>query len=292
MIGNFLLYYVIILPLSTLPYWAIYGVSNFTFYVLFYGFGYRKKVVYTNLKNSFPDKSDKEIDAIAKKFFRHLCDLIVESIKIFSISKKQVSKRMVIKNPELVNQFYDQGRSVILVGGHYNSWELYAVAVDQNTKHKSIAIYKELRNKFWDQKMRDSRQCYGLSMIDTKTIGKVFEDTKDELTATIFATDQSPSNAKRAHWMEFLNQDTAVLFGTERYAKKYNMPVIYGRMDKVKRGHYEVTYQVVTDDPLSHPEGEITELHTRVLEQIIREKPQYWLWSHKRWKRKRSELDE
>lgn len=211
---------------------------------------------------------------------------------MFTMPQKQVKKRMVIKNPEVVNQFYDQGRSVILVGGHYNNWEMYAVAVDATTKHKSVAIYKELRNKFWDKRMRDSRQAYGLWMVGTKHIKDVFELDKELLTATIFATDQSPSSAKKAYWTTFLNQDTAVLFGTERYAKKYNLPVIFGKMEKVKRGHYEVTYEVLLDDPTDRPEGEITELHTRKLEEIILEKPEFWLWSHKRWKRKRSELDE
>ncbi len=290
--GNILLYYIVILPLSIMPYWYLYAWSSFLYFVLFHIVGYRKKVVYSNLKNSFPDKTDKEIDKIARGFYKHLCDLVVESIKHFTVSKKQVMKRMKVVNPELINEFHKQGRSVILAGGHVNNWELLALAIDDQIEHKTIAIYKTLRNRFWDKKMRDSRQKYGLWMVSTKKITEVFEDTRSDVTATIFGTDQSPSSAKKAHWVKFLNQDTAVLFGTELYAKKYNMPVLYGEMRKVKRGYFEIEFSVVTDNPESTREGEITEKHTACLEQTILKDPQYWLWSHKRWKRKRSELDE
>jgi KDO2-lipid IV(A) lauroyltransferase len=290
--GNRILYYTVILPLSIMPYWYLYGLSNVTFLVIFHLIGYRKKVVYTNLKNSFPNKSKKEIETIARGFYKHLCDLIVESIKHFTVSEKQVRKRMKIVNPEVINKFHDEGRSVLLVGGHFNNWEIFALAIDSQIKHETIAIYKTLRNEFWDGKMRGSRERYGLSMISTKKIKAVFDEKVSTLTATIFATDQSPANAKKAYWTTFLNQDTAVLFGTEIYAKRYDSPVLYGHLRKVKRGHFTLEFTVLHDDPANAEEGLITELHTRKLEEVILEDPQYWLWSHKRWKRKRSELDE
>ncbi len=286
---NYLLYYVVILPISILPHPVLYFLSDCTYGLMFYLVGYRKKVVYSNLRNSFPDKSEKEIHQLAKKFYRHFCDLIVESIKMFTISQKQVKKRMVTVNPELPNRFYNEGKSILLVGGHYNSWEMFAVAVDDDIKHKSIAIYKELKNKFWDRVMKTSRSKYGLLMIDTKIVKKTFEENRNELTATIFATDQSPSSSKKAHWTTFLNQDTGVLYGTEKYAIEYNYVVLYGEIKKVKRGYYTVEYFVVCEDPSATSKGEITEKHTRMLEKTIIEAPQYWLWTHRRWKRKKPE---
>lgn len=292
MIGSALLYYLVVYPLSLLPMPMLYGIGSFLHFMLYHVTGYRKKVVYQNLKNSFPEKSEDELKKIMRQFYRHLTDLIVESVKIFSISEKQVNRRMKILNPEVLEPFFQEGRSIILVGGHYNSWEMYALAADAAMSHKGVAIYKELKNKFWDKKMRASRQAFGLKMIPTYSVAKFFQEQHDHPTATIFGGDQSPSSVRKVHWVDFLNQDTAVLTGTERYAVQYNLPVVFGVINKVKRGHYEVEYRLITDQPQSHPEGEITEMHTKALEEVIVNDPQYWLWSHKRWKRKRSEINE
>ncbi|PCJ83806.1 MAG: lipid A biosynthesis acyltransferase [Flavobacteriales bacterium] len=289
MVLNYFLYYLVIIPISLLPFPFLYLLSDFFFIIIYHFVGYRKKVVLANLHNSFPEKSDKEINAVCKKFYRHFCDLIIESIKIFTISEKQVKKRMRILNPEVVNRFYDEGRSVVLVGGHVNNWELYAVAIDATLKHQSIGIYKKLKSPFWDNAMRKTRQKYGLRMVATKIVKDVFEQDKNKLTATIFGADQSPGNVKSAHWMTFLNQETAVTFGSEKYAKLYNMPMIYGEITKTKRGHYEMKYEVLTESPNEHPEGEITEMHTKQLEKAIKQAPQYWLWTHRRWKHKRKQ---
>jgi KDO2-lipid IV(A) lauroyltransferase len=154
--------------------------------------GYRTKVVSTNLRNSFPGKSDAELKEIEKLFYSHLCDVIVESIKSFTISRREILKRMVLKNPELLNSFYDQRRSLILAGGHYNNWEWIATSIDQQIKHQSIAIYKQLSNKFFDEKMRTTRSRFGLLMISTKIVSETFESLKEQLTASNFANDQSP----------------------------------------------------------------------------------------------------
>jgi KDO2-lipid IV(A) lauroyltransferase len=237
-----------------------------------------------NIQRSFPQLSHKEHTAIAKKFYQHFCDLILESLKTFTISEKEVQKRVVCKNPELINRYYDKRQSVIVAGGHYNNWELFAVAVNALIKHKAIGIYKPLSNLYFDKKMRDTRSKYGLYMISTKIVKQVFEEELKNLTATIFAIDQSPSNPKSAHWMKFLNQDTAVLFGTEKYAKEYNYPVVYGRINKERRGYYSFEFFEVTDQPASTKHGEITEKITNLLETDILHLPQYWLWSHRRWK--------
>jgi Kdo2-lipid IVA lauroyltransferase/acyltransferase len=286
-IVHFILYYFIIIPISLLPFPILYLLSDFTYVMLFYVIGYRKAVVLKNIQHSFPEKSHAEHVKIQKQFFRHLCDLIVESLKAFTISNTEVQKRVKCLNPELINAYADKNQSVVIAGGHYNNWEIFAVAVDNIIKHKTIGIYKPLTNKFFDKKMRSTRSRYGLLMIPTYEVKMYLEQLKDTPTATIFGFDQSPSNVKKAYWMKFLNQDTAVLYGTEKMAKEYNYPVLYGRINKVKRGYYTFEFFKVTDTPNDTAYGEITEHITLALEKDIIADPQYWLWSHKRWKLKK-----
>jgi KDO2-lipid IV(A) lauroyltransferase len=252
-------------------------------------FGYRKKVVLTNLRNSFPEKNEVEIRKIASLFYRHLCDVIMESLKSFTISQDEILQRMVLTNPDLLNSYYDKGKSIILSGGHYNNWEWIAVGLDQQMKHQTVAIYKTLTNKFFDEKMRNTRSRYGLKMISTKKVKSFLEESKNELTATIFANDQSPRKTDNNFWMKFLNQDTAVPFGAEKFAKDYNYPVLFGSINKVKRGFYTITFEVVENDPVNSPHGYISEKTTKILEEQIIKEPQYWLWTHRRWKHKRME---
>lgn len=289
---GYLLYYLIILPISWLPFRMLYILSDGLFVLVYKVFKYRKKVIYTNLKNSFPNYSETQLLEVEEGFYRHLCDVVVEAFKGFSISKEDAMKRMKIMNPEVIDQFYDQGKSVVLVGGHYNNWELFAVAVAPYIKHKAVALYTNLQNKAMDTKVRSSRSKYGLRMLSIHQIREALAQHKSELTATIFGADQSPRKTQRAYWMTFLNQETAVQFGTEKFAKEYDMPVVYGVIKKVKRGFYEVYFQLITDQPNQIPHGYITQQHTQLLEKTIVEAPQYWLWSHKRWKRKRTEEEE
>lgn len=285
---NYVLYYLIILPISLLPFGVLYFISDVLYYVLYKLIGYRKKVVFDNLRKSFPNKSEKEIEKIGALFYKHLCDLIVESIKIFTISEEEVRKRMFVINPELADKYFHQNKSIIMAGGHYNNWELFAVAIDATIEHKSVAIYKPLSSKFFDQAMRKTRGKYGLQMISTKKVKDFFE-ALTEPSATIFAIDQSPSNPYSAHWMTFLHQQTGVLFGAERYAKKYNLPVLFGHIHKIKRGYYTVDFSLLTDNPAATDHGVITEKLMRLIEEDILKQPEYWLWSHKRWKHKKPE---
>ncbi len=284
---NALFYYLIIIPISLLPFPILYGISNFLFFIFYYVAGYRKKVVLGNIQRSFPNKTAKEQEEICRKFYKHFCDLILESLKAFTISEKAVLKRVTCKNPEAIDKYFEQGRSVIIAGGHFNNWEIFAVAVDKLIKHHVVGIYKPLSNVYFDEKMRKTRGKYGLEMISTKKIKRYLDDNTNVLTATIFAIDQSPSNPNSAYWTTFLSQDTAVLFGTEKYAKDYNHVVVYGRINKEKRGHYSFEFFDVTENPQETAYGEITEKTTRMLETDIYEHPEFWLWSHRRWKHKR-----
>lgn len=281
------LFYLIIKPISLLPYPIIYGISNVISFLFFYIIPYRKKVVAKNLENSFPQKNKKELNTIARKFYTHLSDIIVESVKLFSITQKQIDHRFSIKNPEILQTYFDQGRDVILVGGHYNNWEILAVGINQIVPHDCIGIYTKLSNPFFDDKMKSSRSKFGLKMINTREVTSNFIEKNKTPRMTIFGADQSPTYSKNVHWTNFLNQDTAVALGTERFAKKYNLPVVFCSINKEKRGIYSAELSVLTENPQDTEDGEITEMHTSKLENQINVKPEFWLWTHKRWKRKR-----
>ena len=287
--GSKLLYYLFILPISKLPFGVLYLLSDFFYFILYKVIGYRTKVVRQNLSNSFPEKSEQEIKAIESKFYAHLCDLIVESLKAFSISKKEVKKRMVNRNPELINQFYGKGKHVVMVGGHYGNWELYGIEIGMDLKHKATALFTPLKNKFFNDKIRKSRSKYGLAMLPITGVKKRLETEKENLFAIIFASDQSPRKSQRAYWLNFLNQETGVQFGAEKLAKEYDATVVFGNIYKVKRGFYEVEYQLICESANDTKYGFITTTHTKMLEQDIINCPEYWLWSHKRWKHKRPE---
>ncbi|MBM3177406.1 MAG: lysophospholipid acyltransferase family protein [Bacteroidetes bacterium] len=284
-----LVYWLLIYPLSLLPFSILYGISDILFLIIFRLAGYRKKVVYQNLKNSFPEKTEREIHVLAKKFYHHFCDLMVESFKLFSIDEKTLAKRIRFTNPALLNHYFDQGKSVILAGGHYNNWEVFAVAIQRNIKHQAVALYKPLANQWFDRKMRSNRGRYGMQMVPIQNAKDFFLSAHPKPTATIFGMDQSPSRVRKSHWMTFLNQDTAVTFGTEAYARKTGQPVIFGRILKRKRGFYEVEFEVVSENHEALSQGMIVEKVMRILEKDIQKEPEWWLWSHRRWKRKKPE---
>lgn len=281
-----LLYYVVILPISLLPYPLLYAFSDFLYLGMYYVVGYRKKVVLRNIQKSFPQLTKAEHVALSKKFYRHFCDIIVESLKIFTISEAEVKSRMKILNPEFIDAYYEKGKHMILAGGHYNNWELFAVAIAAPLKHETYAIYQPLKNKFFDAKMRETRGKYGLKLISTKEVKPFFEQKKEKPTITIFAIDQSPGRKSSAYTMQFLNQETQVLFGTEKYSKEYDCPVVFSRINKLKRGYYSFEFIEVIENPRDKKHGEITEHITRLLEKDINAQPEFWLWSHKRWKSK------
>lgn len=284
---NRILYYGFLKPLSLLPFWFLYLFSDFCYLIVYKIVGYRTKVVGENLKRSFPEKDDLEIKKIESAFYHHFCDLIVESIKGFSITSELAKKRMINEGTELLNQYYEQGRDIILVGGHYGNWELYAVAIGQQIKHQAVALYTPLANKFFDKKVRASRSKFGLNMLSISEIKTIIADRTAQPKAVIFGADQSPRKDQNAYWMEFLNQDTGVQYGAEKFAKDNNCVVIFGNIYKQKRGYYKVKYQLICENPLTTEYGFITETHTKLLEKDIIAAPPYWLWSHRRWKHKR-----
>lgn len=284
---SYILYYFIIIPISWLPFPFLYLFSDFLFLMFFYVTPYRKKVVFTNLRNSFPEKSEKEIGEIAKKFYRHFCDLVLETIKSFTISEKQIRKRMIYKNPEIFEPYFQKKKSLIVVTGHYNSWEWMAMASRFYVKHRTFALFMPLSNKFFDAKVKRSRCKFGIEMYSVRDTQKNFAKYENDITITGFVGDQTPSNLTRCHWMNFLNQDTPVYLGTEKYSTLYDYPVLFAVIKKIKRGFYDVEFVPISENPKEEKPLAITERHTKFLEKLIVEKPEYWLWTHKRWKHKR-----
>ena len=288
---NKLLYNLIIKPLSWLPFWLLYMFSDLAKFFIYTVFGYRKKVVLTNMRNSFPEKSEEEISKLASEFYSHFTDVILESVKLFSISEADLAKRMVSLNSEVFDAYYEEGRDVIVVSSHFGNWEMCATFGQHHMPHSTRGVYMPMKNKYWNEKAKTSRSRFGMNLVPRKEAISQLGISETPV-ALILLVDQSPHKDKRCYWTNFLNQETAVNFGVERLANDHNAVVIYGHIQKVKRGYFEVTYSVISDDPTSHSYGWLTEKTTRKIEEKVREYPQYWLWTHKRWKRTRREDEE
>ncbi len=282
-----LLFYGLVVPISRLPFRVLYWFSDFLYFVIFYVAGYRKEVVLNNLKRAFPDTDESELLRIRKRFYRHFADFLVESAKALTISDKQIRRRCSIVNPELPHSYYEKGQNIIVLCGHYNNWEYYAVGLAQQMKHKTIAAYKPLKNRFFNDAMLRSRQRFGTQMVSIRDIPRFYANMNGTPTMTIMVNDQSPANPQQAYWNCFLNQETGWMTGTAKLAQRYDQPVLFGCIRKKKRGFYEVTFYHITDTPQQMSEGAIIDQHAHLLEGLISEHPEYWLWSHKRWKHKK-----
>ena len=273
---------------TLLPLRVLYVFSDFIFLLLYYFPSYRRKVVATNLKNAFPEKSEEELKSIAKKYYMHLADIIVETFKLTHMSKKEQRKRFTYTNLEIIDKLREEKRDIIAVLGHYNNWE-WPTLLPNYLKYKTIIIYRPLQNKYFDKYIYNQRSKDGIQLTPTShIITELINYRKNNInTLSVFLTDQTPAKGDIKYWTTFLNQDTPVYTGTEKIASKYNMAVVFFHIQKVKRGHYNLDVELLLDQTAGLPEHVITEAHVRRLEEIIREKPEYWLWSHRRWKHKR-----
>lgn len=283
----YIIFLISIYLIAIIPFWLLYQFSNFLAFLFYHVFQYRKKVIFENLRNSFPEKSEKEIKSIAKKAYRNLTDIILESIKGFTISTKQISKRFKIKNPNILNEYFINKQSLIGVTAHYGNWEWGAIAGSLQINHRSIAIYKPLSNKYIDAFLKRNRAENGTLLKSLKKTTETFSTFKNQTCMFLLVADQSPSNKKQAYWIDFLNQDTACLHGPEKHSRINNYPIVYLNIQRVKRGYYELTIEKLIENPVLYEDGKITELYMTRLEQLLIDKPENWLWSHKRWKKKR-----
>lgn len=278
-LGTFFLYL-----LSLLPFWFLYIIADIVFVVLYYITGYRRKVVQENLRNSFPEKSEKERAVIEKKYFKYMADLMLETIKSVSMSRRSVEKRMYCTNPELIKHYFEQGKSILAAAGHYCNWEMACLSFGFLMTERRMIVYKPQSNEVFTDFFNRTRSRFGATMISMKQTLRKMIEFKHELTFTVLASDQTPTAHEAQYFTMFLNQPTAVFLGIEKLTKVVNSVVVFYRIDLVKRGHYKYTFIPLVEEPEKTKPYEITEIHVKYLEELIREKPEYWLWSHRRWK--------
>lgn len=273
-----------------MPFRILYGVSDVFYVLLFYIFGYRKKVVLNNLRSSFPYKTEQELLVLRKKSYRYFCDLFVETFKTLTISKKAMIRHCSIEEQSLalLHKLASNGESVLLVLGHKGNWEWAGNTFSLLCKHQLFVIYHPLSNVHFDQLMYKMRTRFGTKLIAMKDTFKEMVRHRNTLSATAFIADQTPQ-PNNAHWMTFLHQDTPVFEGTEKIARKLNRKVIFVSVQKVKRGYYTIALDEKNVlNPNDFKESALTEAHMRKLEESIIEEPETWLWTHRRWKHKRN----
>lgn len=273
--------------ISVLPFPLLYLLSDGMCFLLYRVIRYRKSVVITNLRNSFPEKTDAEINAIAGRFYHWFCDLTLETLKTLTISPAKVRKRVAFEGMEILEGYANKKQSVILVLGHFGNWELAGARYSQEkTIPQLYVIYHPLQNRWFDRLMHHMRTRHGTRLYSMRETSKSMIRDRHLLTATAFIADQTPA-PERAYWLTFLNQDTPAFLGTEALARKLGYPVTYISVTRPRRGYYRMMVETLVSEPKNTREGEITEIHTRRLERDIREHPDLWLWTHRRWKHKR-----
>jgi KDO2-lipid IV(A) lauroyltransferase len=278
-------YYVLVIPISLLPLRVLYFFTDIFYLLLITVISYRRPVVRKNIANSFPEKTEKQRRRIERQFYRHFTDLLAEAVKNLTISKMQLKKRIHVLNRDAIDQLYIQGKNVIFVGGHYNNWEWMICAQNFLFAHQAVGIGMPMTNTFWDKRINQRRSRFGMKIVNAKNFKDILSEQKGNPVSLLVLADQSPGDSLKSYWTTFLNQDTAVAFGAEQIAHEYNYSVVYLHMNKAKRGYYEVTFEHICDTPSEMEYGEITESHVKSLESDINKEPQYWIWSHKRWKR-------
>lgn len=277
---------------ALLPMNILYVLSDVFYVIIYKVLGYRKKVVRNNLAAAFPDKSDAERRKIERDFYHHFSDYVVETIKLAHISLKEIQERAYIQNPELIDEMMEKGHPCcLLLMGHYGNWEWYSGSTSRFKDAKIYQLYRPLKNKAVDNLFIRLRTRFGAYVIPKNDAGKeVIKLQRNKVrSVVIFLADQTPSPANLHYWTSFLNQDTAILTGVERLARKLNLPVIYLDVQMLKRGYYTLEMQLLSENSKETPDNWLTEEYARRMERSILRDPRGWLWTHKRWKYKRSD---
>ncbi|WP_405604027.1 lysophospholipid acyltransferase family protein [Polaribacter sp. Asnod1-A03] len=282
---SFALTYPIILLLSILPMRVLYLISDFFFFLVYYVFGYRKKVVLENLNLSFPEKSEHEIKLISKQFFKHFTDLIIESVKFFSISENEIKKRYKFINPELVDYYGKKKKGIIIVGAHQANWE-WSTSMPLTLKTTILGAYSKMQNKYYEKTIKKSRKRFGINGYQTsETISNIQKNVDNNIHAAyVLLSDQSPRVSKTYYWNTFFGTKVPIHTGAEMLAKRFDFVVINYVAKKIKRGYYEVEFKLITETPRAFDDYQITDKYTKLTEENIRKQPELYLWSHKRFK--------
>lgn len=281
----------IILLFQYLPFRAIYLLSDLL-YILLYRIGkYRYRVIHENLKGSFPEKQEAEISILIKKFYLNFSDILLETLKGLAISKESILKRYKFTNANLLDKDFEVNQNIIILASHHTNWEWAVLSVNLWLKHQVVGIYKPIKNKKVDTFFNNRRKKWGLELISMAKTARALVKKRTTPAAFVFIADQTPSDIKNAHWVNFLNRPTAFHHGMDKIARRTNYPVYLADIKRVKRGFYEVEFSLLCSTPKNKQDGEITELFAASLENIIKKDPANWLWSHRRWKRKKEDLN-
>lgn len=286
------LVYIIAFPflwlISILPFRIFYFFSDCVYVLVYYIIGYRKKVVRANLALTLPHLNDAERKKIEKKFYQHMCDMFLEMIKTMSISPDEMEKRFHVTNINLILDYAKKGKSVILVASHYASYE-WLLTINPKLGFQGVAVYKKLANPYFDKLIRKIRSKYNCEMIPTKNAIPVMAQNQRDGKLSLYglASDQSPKLDRIFHSNDFMGIEVPVHTGAEMLAKKYDLSVIMVKVKKVKRGYYEATFLSLAENPKDFEDFKITEMYIKEVEKQIYEAPEYYLWTHKRWKHKK-----
>lgn len=273
-----------------LPFWAIFVLGDIFFFFLYHVIRYRRKVVHENLTRSFPEKSLKEIKTITKKFYHHLSDISLETLKASTMSAEQFDERMIVHGLDIYDEYYKQGKNVILLGMHYGNWE-WIGSIQRFLKAQYYCVVNKMRsNPEFEEFLTSSRERFGgitiPSHLSARLILKLNENERPA--GIMLAADQTgPSNSQ--FWTTFLNQETSFFTGPMKIAVKTNLPVLLFHSRKIGRSRYEVLHYKLIENPAEVDPDEIMLAYVRKIEEIIKAEPEYWLWSHRRWKHKRPE---
>ncbi|MBK5203287.1 MAG: lysophospholipid acyltransferase family protein [Prolixibacteraceae bacterium] len=287
-ISSFEIYF--LKAIGKIPFKILYIISDILYFIVFHVIRYRKKIVFSNLRNSFPEKSEKEIKLIAKKYYHHLTDLFFESVKLYRMTDKEMDKHLTTTGVEKLTQYFEQGKSVILLGMHYNNWE-WCSSLQRKVKHQIYVVYNPIKNKKLGRFLLDAREKFGSKTVDmAHTARMALSAHKNEHPIALVLTADQSAPANSHFWTTFLHQETGFFAGPEHIAVKTNQPVFLFHCKKIKRGKYEVNLSEIVMEPakVNNPE-DILLIYAEKLEKIIQENPEYWLWSHRRWKHKRPE---
>ena len=284
----FILAFPLLWLISILPFQIFYWLSDLIYILVYHIVGYRKKTVRANLALALPHLSDKERLEIEKKSYHHLCDMFLEMVKTMTISSEEMNKRFTITNLEVIKEYEKKGKSIMLIASHYASWE-WLITLNQKLSFKGVAVYKQLANKYFDKLVRDIRSKYNTELVPTsKTIPLISDNQKNNIKCVYgLASDQSPKADRIFHWESFMGVEVPVHTGPEMLSKKYDMTVVFAKVKKIKRGYYELTIVPLSDNPKSVPDFGITHKYIKEVEKQILEAPEYYFWTHKRWKHRR-----
>jgi len=266
------------------PLTRLYRLSDLLFPFIYYIIRYRRKLVRDNLIRSFPERDLQQIKTIEKDYYRYLGDQFVETIKAFRMDEQELSQRVTIENPEILAGLFEKGQSIMHLLGHHANWEWYAKMLAMHMQHSLWFVYKPLSQDGFEHLLAGMRQTHGIQVVPMKEVARRLTAGPEKPVCCYFGADQSPTAHNRFMWIPFLHQPTAVFLGAEELATRHNMAVVYGSMRRKERGHYTISMEMLTTRPADLQPGEITRWHSSALEKLLQDQPQYWLWSHNRWK--------